>query len=96
LLVDNQGTRVKMTKVKLIDCYVDGGIINLILQDISSQETFIIDQPIECAEIDCTWILVDFNYFIDKMNAKSMRKYCEKCHDSNRNSIDESKQNLNE
>jgi hypothetical protein len=91
LLVDHQGIRVKMTKVGLIDCYFDDGVINLIVQDISTQETFMIDQPIECTEIDCKWILVDFNYFIDKMNTKAIRKYCGKCHDFNEKSIDYNK-----
>jgi hypothetical protein len=92
LLVDHHcGARIKMTKVRLIDCFFDGGIINLIVQDISSQETFLIDQALESTEIDCTWILVDFNYFIDKMNSNAIRKYCEKCHDSNGNSVDENK-----
>jgi hypothetical protein len=92
LLVDNHsGTRVKMTKVRLIDCYFDEGVINLVLQDISTLRTFTIDQQLECKEIDCTWILVDFNYFIDKMNANAIRKYCEKCHDSIGNSIEDNK-----
>ena len=67
------------------------GLINLILQDISSKETFTIDQQLECEEIDCTWILVDFNYFIDKMNARAIRKYCAKCQDSQGNSVDDDK-----
>ena len=91
LLVDHQETRVKMTKVRLVDCYFDDGLINLILQDISSQKTFTIAQQLECTENDCTWILVDFNYFIDKMNAKAIRKYCAKCHDSQGNSVDDNK-----
>jgi hypothetical protein len=92
LLVDHhRGTRIRMTKVRLIDCFFDGCIINLIVQDISTQKTFIIDQALESTEIHCTWILVDFNYFIDKMNDRARRKCCEKCHDSKGNSIDDNK-----
>jgi hypothetical protein len=41
LLVDNySGARIKMNTVKLIDCYLDDRVINLILQDISSQVIF--------------------------------------------------------
>ncbi len=91
LLVDNKETRVKMTKVRLIDCYFDGDIINLILQDISTQRTFTIAQQLECTENDCTWFLVDFNYFVDKMNAKAIRKYCAKCSDAKNKPVAEIK-----
>jgi hypothetical protein len=97
VLVDNQkGEGFRMIDVILLDVYFYERVIHLILQDILSYKTFTIGQQIECTEIDCTWILIDLNYFIDKMNANAKRKYCVKCHDPVVNSRDgsKSKQNL--
>lgn len=74
-------TGFKMSDVILVDCYYREGIINLIVQDIRSQRVFIIDHCIECPENECKWILVDLNYFIDKMNDKAIRQYCGDCND---------------
>ena len=96
VLVDNQkGACVRMTDVILLDVYYYERVIHLILQDILSYRTFTIGQQIECTEIDCTWILIDLNYFIDKMNVNAIRKYCEKCHDLDVNSIAGSKSSQN-
>ena len=96
VLVDNQeGAGVRMTDVILLDVYFCERVIHLILQDILSYKTFTIGQQIECTEIDCTWILIDLNYFLDKMNANAIRKYCVKCHDHNVDSIDNSKSKQN-
>ena len=96
VLVDNQkGAGVRMTDVILLDVYFYERVIHLILQDILSLKTFHIEQQIECTEIDCTWFLIDLNYFIDKMNANAVRKYCVKCHDHDVDSIDNSKSNQN-
>lgn len=96
VLVDNhKGTGVRMTDVILLDVYYYERVIHLILQDILSHRTFTIEQQIECTEIYCTWILIDLNYFIDKMNANALRKYCVKCHDSDVSSIDSSKSKQN-
>ena len=96
VLVDNQkGAGVRMTDVILLDVYFYERVIHLILQDTLSYKTFTIEQQIECTEIDCTWILIDLNYFIDKINANAIRKYCVKCHDHDVNSIDGSKSKQN-
>jgi hypothetical protein len=96
VLVDNQkGTGVRMTDVILLDVYYYERVIHLILQDILSHRTFTIEQQIECTEIDCMWVLIDLNYFIDKINANAIRKYCEKCHDHDLNSIAGSKSKQN-
>ena len=96
VLVDNQkGAGVRMTDVILLDVYYYEKVIHLILQDILSNKTFTIEQQIECPEIDCTWILIDLNYFIDKMNANAIRKYCVKCHDHDVDSINNSKSKQN-
>ena len=72
-------TRNKMLDVTLIDCYYFEGIIHLIVRDIRSQRVFTIDHCLECPEIDCTWILVDLDYFIDRMDAQAIRQYCGNC-----------------
>ena len=96
VLVDSQkGAGVRMTDVILLDVYFYERVIHLILQDILSYKTFTIGQQIECTEIDCTWILIDLNYFIDKMNANAIRKYCVKCHDHDVDSINNSKSKQN-
>jgi hypothetical protein len=96
VLVDNQkGAGVRMTDVILLDVYYYERVIHLILQDFLSYKTFTIGQHIECPEIDCTWILIDLNYFIDKMNANAIRKYCKKCHYADVNSIAGSKSKQN-
>ena len=96
VLVDNQkGTGVRMTDVILLDVYYYERVIHLILQDILSHRTFTIEQQIECTERDCTWILIDLNYFIDKMNANAIIKYCRKCHDPDVKPIDNSKSKQN-
>jgi hypothetical protein len=80
ILVDTStGTGVKMYSVKLLDGYFEDGVINLIVQDIISQRIFTIDHCIECAEKQCTWVLVDLDYFIDRINAGINKSYCGKC-----------------
>jgi hypothetical protein len=74
-----KGTGIKMSDVKLLDGYFEDGVINLIVQDIISQRIFAIDQCIECAEKQCTWVLVDLDYFIDRINAGINKSCYGKC-----------------
>lgn len=69
-------TSLKMLDVTMVDCYYYEGLIHLIVQDIRSQRVFTIDQRLECPENDCTWVLIDINFFIDKMNRKAIQDYC--------------------
>lgn len=72
---------IKMSDVMLVGCYYRNGIIYLIVQDIRSQRVFTINHYIDCPENDCTWILIDIDYFIDKMNIKAIQSYCGNCTD---------------
>jgi hypothetical protein len=81
ILTNTTDDGFKMFDVNLVDCYYLDGIINLIVQDIRSQRRFTIDHCIEPPEGDCTWVLIDLNYFIDKMNEKAIKQYCGKCND---------------
>lgn len=77
VVVDNtSGTKVKMTDVNLADCYFKRGILHLIVRDIRSQRVFTLDHCIEYPERDCTWVLIDLNFFIDKMNIRAVQSYC--------------------
>jgi hypothetical protein len=76
---NHRGTEFKITDVELIDVYYDEGVINLIVHDIISQKTFCLNQYIKCPQNLCKWILIDFDFFIDEMNTKTIRSYCKKC-----------------
>lgn len=72
-----------MSDVVMVDAYYYEGNINLIVQDIRSHRVFAISHCLECPENDYSnWILVDFDYFIDRMNAKVIKQYCGNCNDS--------------
>jgi hypothetical protein len=82
IIFDNTtDTGFKMTDVILVDCCYREGFINLIVHDIKSRRVFTIHQCLVCPENDCTSVLIDINYFIDKMNEKVIRQYCGKCND---------------
>jgi hypothetical protein len=88
LLVDNhRGTGVNMTDVRLIDVFFYEGVINLIVQEIISQKTFCLNQYIKCPQNPCKWILIDFDFFIEEMNSKIIKSYCEKCPDTKKKSV---------
>ena len=63
-------TGIKIFDVFLRDCYFYEGSINLIVQDVRSQRVFTISQCLECPYNDCTWILLDIDYFDEQMDAK--------------------------
>lgn len=85
-------------QVRLQDAYYSEGIINLVLQDILSLETFTIDQMIECTGDHYKWILIDLDYLVDELNTEVIKSYCGSCNDTNGNSTDgsKSKQSLND
>jgi hypothetical protein len=71
ILFDNpKGTGIKVSDVTLLDGYYKAGIVYLFVQDVSSHRIYTIENFIECAETECTWMLVDLKYFIDKINTK--------------------------
>jgi len=67
---------IKMYDIKLIDAYYKEGIINLIVLNIKQNRVIIISHRIEPSKNDCKWLLVDLNYFIDKINDKAVQSYC--------------------
>lgn len=84
--------------VRLQDAYYSEGIINLVLQDILSLETFTIDQMIECTGDHYKWIIIDLDYLVDELNTEVIKSYCGSSNDTNGNSIhgSKSKQSLND
>lgn len=77
VLIDNtKDTGSKMRDVILVDCYYRNGIIHLIVRDIRTQRVFTLDHCIEYPERDCTWLIIDINYFFDKEDSKAIQSYC--------------------
>jgi hypothetical protein len=69
-------TDSKMTAILLIDLFFYEGNIHLIAEDINTHEVSIVSFCLECPESNCTRYLVDVNYFIDRLDAKTIRDYC--------------------
>jgi len=76
---------VKMYDVKLLDVLYKAGVINMIVREMSSHKKYNIKYHIECPEKHCTRLLIDLNYFIDKLNANAIRQYCGKWSDAKNN-----------
>jgi hypothetical protein len=72
---------IKMYDIELMDAFYKDGFINLIVRNIKLNRVIIISHRIKSSKSDCTWILIDINYFIDKMNAKAIQSYCGNCND---------------
>jgi hypothetical protein len=82
IIFDNTtDTGIKMSDVILVGCYYRDGIIYLIVRDIRSQRVFTIHNSIGCPKKDCTWLLIDVDYFIKKMDDKAINQYCGHCLD---------------
>jgi len=81
----SSGTNVKITNVLLVDSYYKRGLLHLILRDIRSQRVFTIDHSIEYPENDCTWLLIDLDYFKERENIKAIHAYCDCDTDSKKN-----------
>jgi hypothetical protein len=91
LIYSSNSKKGIMHPIVLQDAYYDDGTIYCIIRDIKSQVTFSINQYIKCPQKPYKWILIDLNYFTDKINAKAIQSYCGKCNDNSGNSIDDSK-----
>jgi hypothetical protein len=77
VLFQNQPeTGIKMTNVVLQDCFYYKGKFHLIVQDIRSQSVFSIHQQLECPENECKWVVIDINYFNDRIDARAIEDYC--------------------
>jgi hypothetical protein len=68
LMYPNKRRNCIVHQVRLLDAYYSEGIINLVLQHILSKE-FTIDQQMKCTRDHFKWVLIDFDFFNDKMNA---------------------------
>ena len=92
IIVDTPTAKgVKMYDVKLVDVYFNAGVINMIVREMLSQKKFNMKLNIDCTKNDCKWMLVDLDYFIDKMNANAIRQYCGKCSDAKNKPVAEIK-----
>ena len=79
----NEG--LKITEVILIDAYYHLGLMHVIVQDIKTKKIFMVEHKI--TEDQCKWNLIDANYFLDKMNEKAIKSYCDKCDDLRRKQL---------
>jgi hypothetical protein len=89
LVNSSNGNDSKLYTVELLDVYFEAGFVHLNVQDIKTQRMFTIDLHIECTETRCPWILIDMDYLNKFWDYKTIQSYCEKCTDSNGNSIAE-------
>jgi hypothetical protein len=88
-------TDSKMTAIVLKDLFFYEGYIHLIAEDINTHKASIIHFELEGPESNCTRFLVDVNYFIDRMDAKTIQDYCGDCSDKDQKSEVESKAKSN-
>jgi hypothetical protein len=69
-------SNIKMTEIVLVDLFFYESSIHLIAEDINTHRVSIVSFCLECPENDCTWILIDIDYFIKKMDARIIQNYC--------------------
>jgi hypothetical protein len=69
-------TGITITEVILVDLFYYEGKIYLIAGDISTQRVFLISFCLEWHTNDCTMLVVDINYFIDRVNTQAIEDYC--------------------
>lgn len=87
LIYSRNSKNCLMHPVALLDAYYDDGTIYLIVRYIKSKETFRINQYIKCPQKPYKWILIDLNYFTDKIDDVAIQSYCEKCADTKKKSV---------
>jgi hypothetical protein len=92
ITVDNPTAKgIKMYDVTLLDVFYKEGVINMIVREMLSHKKFNIKYCIGCPEHQCTWMLIDLDYFIDKLNANAIKQYCGKCSDAKNKPVSEIK-----
>jgi hypothetical protein len=67
---------LKLDEVILLDGFYYEGDFHLISRDIRTRKVTDIHFCLACQEKHCKMILVDINYFHDKMVAKAIQQYC--------------------
>jgi len=73
--------------VGLLDEYYDDGVIFLIVQDIASKEAFTIDQQMKCSGDHYKWVLIDFDFLVEELDAEIIKSYCGSCKSAKENSV---------
>jgi hypothetical protein len=68
-------SRIKLMHVKLLNVRFNGGIVYLQLMDISKGKIFQVSQVVKPNGDDCTWMLIDMDYFLQKLNKKKDRDF---------------------
>jgi hypothetical protein len=63
---------IKLMLVKLLNVWFDGGIVYLQLMDILKGRIFQESQVVKPYGEDCTWMLNDMDYFLQKLNKKKI------------------------
>ena len=69
-------SNIKMTEIVLIDLFLYKGKIYLVSEDIATRRVFKVSFPLECPEKECTLLVVDINFFIDRADDRAIKDYC--------------------
>jgi hypothetical protein len=69
-------SEIKMTEVILVDLFYYKSNVHLIVQDINTSRVYKVHFGLEYPEHNCTMILVDVNYFIDRADDRAIKDYC--------------------
>src|SRR5664280_3835296 len=94
LMYPNKRRNCNVHQVQLQDAYYSEGIINLVLQDIFSQKTFVIDQQMKCTGDHYKWILIDMDDLVE-LNSDIIKSYCGKRSITQTKSVTEEKSKQN-
>ena len=82
VLIESFNTKKYIVRqVRLQDAYYSDGNINLIVEDILSQETFAIVQKMKCTREHYKWILIDIDDIDNVLNTEVKKSYCNSCGD---------------
>jgi hypothetical protein len=66
---------IKLMLVKLLNVRFDGGRVYLQLMDILKGRIFQVSQVVKPDERECTWMLIDMDYFLQKLKTKKEGNY---------------------
>ncbi len=87
LIVHPYDKNSKMYPVILLDVYFEDGFVHLNVQDIRTQKKFTIDHCIQYPETRCKWVLIDLDYLNKLLDYETIKSYCEKCAQTNKNPV---------
>lgn len=77
---------IKMTEVILLYLFYYTGYVYLIVQDINTHRVYKVHFGLGCPGCDCTLILMDVRYFIDRMDDRAIKDYCG-CDNNKKNTV---------